>query len=207
MTKFFFLTIALSFPLVAASRVTLTNAQKAEAKKILSGWWKESTNFTDDVLAGEVVSWARVDSAGDRQSMQTRVVGVHPRSCTNSLRRIAQYESYPKHLEFIKEATYDEGLQLVRFVMDHALLPFPMELVFAIPRIRAPGAYPFTFPAGIFKGLAGTIRVEPLGGRCLYYMETGWTGATTKIPDTAVQVFAQTLSRIGLEKLIRMSTL
>jgi hypothetical protein len=207
MPKFIFLTIALFLPLVAASRVVLTSAQKKEAKKILHSWWAESDRFSEDVLAGEVVSWANVDSQGNQQSMRTRVVGVHPRSCTNGLRRISLYENYPKHIDYIKQASYDEGAKRVRFVLDHALLPFPMELVFHIPRIRAPGSYPFTFPGGIFKGLTGSIRVESLGARCLYYMETDWAGATTKIPDTAVQVFAQTLSRVGLEKLIRMSTL
>jgi hypothetical protein len=203
MTKFFSLILLLGFPLYAPAKVTLTRAQLEDAKKILFAWWPEAPKFSDQVLTGEIVSWAEVTSADGKQKMSTRVVGLHSRTCTNGLRKISLYEDYPRHMSFIKQAQYLEPR--VRFVLDHTLLPFPMELAFNIPRIRSPGTYPFVFPTGIFRDLTGNIRVASIGGRCLYFMETEWHGPTTKIPDTAVRIFAQTLSKLGLEHLFRVS--
>jgi hypothetical protein len=38
-------------------------------------------------------------------------------------------------------------------------------------------------------------------------MDVKWHGQTTKIPNLVVEAFAQTLSKLGLENLIRISTL
>jgi hypothetical protein len=203
MTKFFSLILLLGFPLCAPAKVTLTRAQTEEAKKILFAWWPEAQKFSDQVFTGKIVSWADVTSSAGKQKMSTRVVGLHSRTCNNGLRKMSLYEDYPRHMSFIKEAQYQAPR--VRFVLDHSLLPFPMELTFDIPRIRAPGSYPFIFPSGIFRQLHGHVRVASIGGRCLYFLETEWQGTPTKIPDTAVRIFAQTLSELGLEHLFRVS--
>ncbi len=189
------------------ARPTLSSVQMAQARAQMALWWPESARFADDVLTGEVVSWAHSEAKGKTQTLKSRVVGLHPRSCAFGLRKISLYESYPKHLSFITQASYDEAKQKVRFVLEHTLLPFPMVLAFTIPRIRGPGTYPFTFPDGIFKDLKGVIHVAAVGARCLYHMQAEWEGAHTGIPSPVVGTFAQTLNKLGLDHLIRVSSL
>lgn len=197
----------LVFTLVCHARPTLTRAQEGEVKNFLTQNWKGPSKFTDDLFKGEVISQGEARSERDQQTLMTQVIGIHPRTCQKGLRKISLYEQYSKHMSFIKESSYDDSLQRVNFLIDHTLLPFPMQLRFKIPRITGPGEYDFLFPDGIFKGLVGKIRVQSLGARCLYFMEVNWKGQTTKIPDVAVGAFAQTLSKLGLEHLIRVSEL
>lgn len=206
MKTFVALISVLFFTLKAGAVVTLTRAQESEAKIILESWWSAPAKFGVETLKRAVVADAQVDSANGQQSLVSKVVGLHPRTCGAGLRKISRYEKYSEHMSFLKESRYDEAQQMVYFVIDHAVLPFPMQLRFKIQRITQPGDYDFTFPDGIFKGLLGKIRIAPVGGRCLYFMQVNWQGPSTKIPDMVVDAFAQTLSQLGLEHLIRVSS-
>ena len=198
--------ILISLPLWAG-KITLLKSQEKELQTKLDQWWESSTRFTDDLLDGDVISRADVVGANTLQKMNARVVGLHPRSCERGLKKISRYESYPQHMSFVKEASYDDKTQQVRFLLDHTVLPFPMVLAFKIPRITKPGVTSFVFPHGIFAGLTGTIHVAPVGNRCVYFLKADWHGKSTGLPDVVVSTFAQTLIKMGLEHLIRISSL
>ena len=89
--------------------------------------------------------------------------------------------------------------------MEHFLLPFPMNLTFKIPRIYKEGHYPFTFDHGFLKDLKGTIGVKNIGKFCLLTLKTDWRGPETNIPNLAFAAFIQTVGKMGLEHLIRVS--
>lgn len=197
----------LFFTLDATAVVTLTRAQETQAKKILTDLWGGPTKFSADVLKGEVVAQGEAHSAGGLQELHSKVIGLHPRTCATGLRKISRYEQYSSHMSFLKQSRYDDSNQQVYFLIDHAVLPFPMQLKFKIGRITSPGDYSFFFPDGIFQGLVGKIHIAPIGNRCLYFMRVDWKGKDTSIPDLVVGAFAQTLSKLGLEHLIRVSTI
>jgi len=121
------------------------------------------------------------------------------------MRKISFYENYSEYMEFIKKSEYSDEKESVYFVMDHALLPFAMNLTFKIPRIKKPGVYPFTFEHGFLKDLKGNIIVKDIGKYCLLGLKTDWQGPETKIPNIAFSLFIQTVGKLGLEHLIRVS--
>jgi hypothetical protein len=82
-----------------------------------------------------------------------------------------------------------------------------MVLAFTIPRITEPGTTPFVFQDGIFAGLKGVIYVAPIGNRCVYFLRADWRGKKTGMPNLVVSTFAQTIIKMGLEHLIRISSL
>jgi hypothetical protein len=207
MKIFFTLIFSLIAPLSWAQRMSLLKTQEKELQTKLDGWWEAPTRFSEDLIKGEVVARADVVGANNLQKMNARVAGLHPRSCERGLKKISRYESYPQHMSFVKEASYDDKTERVRFLLNHTVLPFPMVLAFKIPRITKPGVTHFVFPDGIFAGLHGTIHVAPIGNRCVYFLKADWHGKSTGLPDMIVSTFAQTLIKIGLEHLIRISSL
>lgn len=208
MKKLFFgFFLLLSLPLYAA-RITLTSAQETELRERLKSWWHGPVNFSSTILQSEVVAWSDVENVGpDKQKMIALVAGLHPRSCAKGLRRISRYEDYHQHMSFVKESTYKEATTDVRFLLEHMVLPFPMVLAFKLPRIQSAGETQFEFTHGIFKDLKGTIRVAPVGNRCLYFLRADWLGQSTGLAPVIVETFAQTLVKIGLEHLIRVSSI
>lgn len=206
MKTFLIAPFLLLFTLGTQAFVALTRAQEIELKNILLEVWGGPVKFMPELLKGNVVAVGDSETKENIQSMSTKVVGLHPRTCASGLRKISRYEEYSKHMSFLKESSYSESEQKIKFLIDHAVLPFPMQLRFKIPRITTPGDYSFLFEDGIFKGLIGKISIKPLGNRCVYFMKVDWKGPTTRIPDLVVSAFAQTLSKLGLEHLIRVST-
>jgi hypothetical protein len=185
----------------------MTKNQEKEFKEKIFSWWGEEVKFIPDLMEGEVVSWAQVDHLEKTQSLKAKVAGLHPRGCSVGLRKISRYENYKLHMSFVTESSYQEKEQMVSFVVDHVALPFPMILKFKLPRITGPGETNFLFPNGIFKDLNGEIKVASVGNRCAYFLTANWNGQTTGLPDIVVETFAQTLIKIGLEHLIRISSL
>lgn len=206
MTKFLLLFLA-SFSFAQAAPMSLTRAQEKDLEEKIKIWWQKETRFTESLKNGEVISWAEASGDRPQQTLAAKVVGLHPRSCEKGLRKISRYEDYPKHMSFVKEASYVEKDQRVRFLLDHTVLPFPMVLAFRIPRITGPGTTNFSFPDGIFAGLTGTIFVAPIGNRCVYMLRADWRGKSTGMPNIVVSTFAQTIIKMGLEHLIRISSL
>lgn len=133
------------------------------------------------------------------------VSGIHPRNCKRAMRKLSLYENYSSYMDFIKTSSYDDKTQKFTFTVDHALLPFPMIVGFKIPRITGEGHYPFTFEDGFLKDLKGTVIVQDVAKFCLLGLKADWRGPESKIPDTIFGTFVQTVGKIGLEHLIRVS--
>lgn len=190
----------------AQNKVDLPKSFEKPILDEIKPFYSPSEGQTEDLLKGEVISISKVTSPTEKaQQMMLFVSGIHPRNCTRAMRKLSLYENYTQYVDFIKESKYDEKKQEVKFVMDHTLLPFPMVLAFKIPRITKAGHYPFTFENGFLKDLKGTISVKEVGKFCLLSLKTDWEGPATKIPNLPFEIFIQTVGKIGLEHLIRVS--
>ncbi|MBC7714480.1 MAG: hypothetical protein H7177_14135 [Rhizobacter sp.] len=161
-------------------------------------------------MEGEIFSESHVKSStiGDKkiQELNFSIAGLHEKSCAYALKTLSLYESYSKLLDFVKESTYDEKTEVLNFQLKHALLPYDMRLIFKLPRITKEGQYPFVFEQGILKELKGTIYAINTKNRCLFYSTAAWSGPTTGFPDLIFEFFSQTLARLSMEKLFRISS-
>lgn len=190
----------------AQNKVKLSPSFKQPILDELKPFYAPSEGQSEDLLNGEVISIGKVTSPAEKeQQMMLFVSGMHARNCQRVMRKLSLYENYSSYMEFIKKSSYDEKKQEVTFIMDHALLPFPMVLTFKIPRITKAGKYPFTFDHGFLKNLKGTIAVADIGKFCLLTLKTDWRGTDSRIPNLAFEMFIQTVGKIGLEHLIRVS--
>lgn len=190
----------------AQHKVNLPASFKQPIAVELKPFYAPSEGELEDLLKGNVISVGKVHSPTDKeQQLMLFVSGVHPRNCTRAMRKLALYENYSSYMDFIKQSQYDEAKQQVTFVMDHLLLPFPMNLTFKIPRIKGEGVYPFTFDHGFLKDLKGSVVVKHVGKFCSLSLKTDWRGPETKIPNVAFEAFLQTVGKLGLEHLIRVS--
>ena len=160
-----------------------------------------------DLKKNEVIASSRIQTIGGQQSLSYYAAGLHPRSCTKALRKMSQYESYKDFISFITHSRYDKRAQKIFLRFDHALLPFPLTLYFAIPRITRPGIYPFYFDKGMLTGLRGKIQVSPHGERCLMEVTSNWRGKSTGINDLVFEIFSVTLGKLGIKKVFRVSSL
>ncbi|MES2525757.1 MAG: hypothetical protein V4598_01665 [Bdellovibrionota bacterium] len=121
------------------------------------------------------------------------------------MRKLSLYENYSSYMDFIKSSQYNEKTQRFSFTVDHTLLPFPMVVGFKIPRITKEGHYPFTFDDGFLKDLKGTVIVKEVGKFCMLGLKTDWRGPETKIPNIVFATFVETVAKLGLEHLTRVS--
>jgi len=175
-------------------------------KDKLKAFTLPSQGELDDLLSGEVLSNGNVSSPRDKeQKLTLMVVGIHPRTCSKAMRKLSLYENYHNYMDFIKTSSYEDATQKFSFTIDHTLLPFSMIVRFKIPRITGPGQYPFIFEDGFLKNLKGTVVVENLGPHCLMALRSDWQGPETKIPNIIFGSFIQTVGKLGLEHLIRVS--
>ena len=165
-------------------------------------------NIKENILEGQVFSESNVKSLNlnKEQSLNFSIAGLHPKSCSYALKTLSLYEEYSHFLKFVKESKYDEQKQEINFVLSHILLPYDMRLIFKLPRITAPGVYPFTFDIGILKNLHGKIYVSDHDGRCLFYSKAEWIGPTTGFPNLIFELFSQALSKLSMEILFRISS-
>ena len=161
------------------------------------------------VQSGDIYSHSKVQSTKEgtveKQSLTFRIIGLHPKTCRFALRKLAHYESYQNHLDFIKKSLYNEKAKRVRFHMQSTLLPFDMTLDFIIPRIKSPGSYSFSFDKGFLKDLQGVINIYDYKGKCLFFTKADWKGPDTGINDTIFEIFSSTLTKISMQNLIRIS--
>ena len=163
----------------------------------------------DKAFRGSVQSISKVESyeenGAEFQTLNFRMVGVHPNRCKIALRKISLYEEYSDFISFIKKVEFSEENKKLAFFVDHKLMPYPMVLGINIGRVSRPGSYPYTFDKGLFSGLKGTIVVKDYKRKCLIAIHNSWTGKHTKIPNLVIEIFSQTLMRIGMEKVFRFS--
>lgn len=191
---------------LAQARVNLPASFGSSVSKELSPFFSPSEGQLEDLLKGEVVSTGKVHSPTPKeQQMFLFVAGIHPRNCTRAMRKLSLYENYHNYMDFIKSSSYNEKTQKFTFTVDHALLPFPMIVGFKIPRITSEGHYPFTFEDGFLKDLKGTVIVQEVGKFCLLGLKTDWRGPESRIPNVVFSTFVQTVGKLGLEHLIRVS--
>jgi hypothetical protein len=188
------------------NKVNLSSSFGAQITQELKPFYFLSEGQIEDLLKGEVISSGTVDSPKSQvQRLFLVVAGIHPRNCTRAMRKLSLYENYSSYMDFIKTSSYDETLQRFSFTIDHTLLPFPMLVKFKIPRIKGSGTYPFVFEDGFLKGLVGKVIVRDVGKFCLLGLRTDWQGPETKIPSIIFGTFVQTVGKLGLEHLIRVS--
>lgn len=164
----------------------------------------------ENILKGNVFAESKVESTGEKpngkQSLKFNIAGLHPKSCDYALKKLSLYEAYSTYLDFVKESYYDDQKQEIDFYLDHPLLPSKMELTFMLPRVKSVGKYPFKFQVGILKDLTGMIYVGVYKNRCLFYTTAKWDGPHTGIPNFIFEIFSQTLSKISMEMLFRISS-
>jgi hypothetical protein len=140
------------------------------------------------------------------QKLSFKIAGLHPKSCRFALRKLSHYESYSKHLGFIKHSSYDEKSKRVNFLLSSNLLPYDMGLNFSIPRIKKAGTYPFFFDQGFLTGLKGSIIAIEYKKRCLFYTQAKWNGPHSGIPNTIFEFFSKALAGLSMENLFRISS-
>lgn len=160
---------------------------------------------------GEVITKSEVLDFEEKkiQSLNFYIIALHPRPCAEALKKLSHYENYKNLIDFIKMSNYDDKNNQVFFTLDSKLLPTAMNLSFRIPRIERPGIYPFSFDNGIFTGLNGSIRAYDYHDKkkCLLYTDAYWKGTHTKYPNVVVELFSETLSKMAMEKMIRVTKL
>ena len=209
--RFRFFTLILSFfinefALAQGPKVNLSVAFNKTLKEELKPFYSPSEGQIEDLLKGEVISTGKVTSPTEKeQQMNLFVSGVHPRNCQRAMRKLSLYENYHNYMDFIKTSTYVEKTQKFTFVITHTLLPYDMVVGFKIPRITKEGYYPFTFEDGFLKDLKGTVIVQEVGTHCLLGLKADWRGPESRIPNVIFSNFIQTVGRLGLEHLIRVS--
>lgn len=191
---------------LSQNKVNLPASYGSQLSTKLKPFYAPSEGQIEDLLKGEVISVSKVDTPKEKeQQLFLFVSGIHPRNCTRAMRKLSLYENYHNYLDFVKTSHYDEKTQKFTFTIDHTLLPFPMLVGFKIPRITKPGQYEFIFEDGFLKNLKGIVQVEEVGKFCSLSLKTDWRGPESKIPNIVFETFAQTVGKIGLEHLIRVS--
>lgn len=163
------------------------------------------------VDGGEVYTKSIVDDHQEtkekQQSLKFFITGLHSKNCSLALKKLSLFEQYKNLVDFIKESNYDENKNRVYFLLDSKLLPMKMSLSFNIPRIEKPGIYPFSFDQGIFTNLHGKIHAYEYKNKCLIFSEAQWRGKHTGFPNIMVEMFSETLSKISMETMFRLTKL
>jgi len=168
-----------------------------------------SPKLIKKISKGTIISKSNVRTLKEKkekkQELKFSVTGLHKKSCRFALRKLSQYEIYKNHIGFIKESRYLETKGRVDFLLSSLLLPFDMRLNFKIPRIKAPGTYPFLFDQGFLKNLKGLIHVTELKNQCLFHTTAKWSGPHSGISDTIFAFFSKALSELAMKNLFRIS--
>ncbi len=194
----------------------LASAAHEESASSSFPWPKLTSTSIESIQKGNFVVQSEVTSLKsdkqDRQSLNFYTAGLHPRACPHAMRKLSRYELYKDWLDFVKESSYNEAEQRVRFLLVHSLLPFKMQIDFKLPRIKGAGTYHYSFDRGFVAGLSGDIQLiedqalPEKERRCLFYATANWEGPHSGIPNSVFEVFSTTLTRVAMEKLFRLSS-
>lgn len=178
-----------------------------DLKIFLNGKNFKGNSLAKSIESGEIFvkSIVENESTAKQQSLDFKIIGLHPSSCKTALPRLSHFEQYQKLVDFIKKSQYDEAKQEVYFLLESDLLPVRMSLQFKIPRINQPGIYDFHFDHGYFTGLTGKIHAYEYKNRCLIFTESYWKGKDTGFPNLAVELFSEALSKLSMEKMFRVT--
>lgn len=165
--------------------------------------WNPSMTENEYLQKGKVLALANVTSDAKTQTFHMRAMALHKVKCSKVIRKLAQFENYADWINFIKKSKYQQDINLLTFNADHTLLPFPMIIHIIVERPSKPGKYEFEFPTGLFKGLNGYFEIKDFNKRCLFFGKSYWHGPKTKIPNMIIELFSETLSKMGGETLMR----
>ena len=158
---------------------------------------------------GEIYTKSQVSDheKGEKKEQELKffITGLHPRACEYSLKKLSHYEDYKNKVDFIKISQYDDKIGKVYFLLDSKFLPMRMSLSFNIPRIEKPGVYDFMFDSGFFNGLKGKIHAYDYKKSCLIFTEAHWRGTHTGFPNLMVEMFSETLSKLSMETMFRVT--
>jgi hypothetical protein len=170
-------------------------------------------NLKEKILDGEIFSESNVLSSTidvngkktENQELHFTIAGLHPKSCEYALKKLSLYENYSSFLDFVKTSQYDKKIGEINFMLSHPLLPYNMRLIFKLPRIDKVGVYPFVFEQGILNNLKGNIYAINHKNRCLFFTKADWSGPHTGFPNLIFEFFSQTLAKMSMERLFRLS--
>jgi hypothetical protein len=166
-------------------------------------------NLKEKILQGDLLAVSKVtDSEVEHKKFQHLdfyVTGLHQKSCSFALVKLSQYENYKNYLNFVSQSRYDESLGRIHLLLETKILPTKMILNFKIPRINKEGSYSYEFDQGFLKGLRGTINVSAHGDRCFFYTDAFYYGPHTGYPNFLFEFFSQTLSKLSIQSLFRIS--
>lgn len=165
--------------------------------------WNPSFTESEYLNEGKILAIADVTSNKKIQTFHMRAMALHQKKCTKVIRKLSQLENYSDWISFIKKSTYQEDVRLFTINAEHSLLPFPMIVHILVDRPTKIGKYNFKFPTGMFTGLTGHFEIKEFNGRCLFYGKSFWEGPKTKIPDMIIELFSETLTKMGGEILMR----
>lgn len=181
----------------------------ANSKKIsnldifLTSRWKLSLTNKKNLQAGEVITQSWVETKKQIQTFKFKGVALHNKNCKRALRKLSMLENYSQWISFIHSSKYNDKNKLFTILAKHTLLPYDMVVHILVDRPTKEGVYKFTFPTGMFSGLRGTFEIKEISKRCILFTKSQWTGRKTNIPDFVIELFTQTLSKLGGEVMIR----
>lgn len=182
------------------------NAIANERDKFISDRWPISKTQQKDLNNFEILADANVNTQKkDLQTFDMKVMALHKRKCRKALRVISMLENYKEWISFIIRSDYNQKSKLFTLKADHPVLPTPMIIHIIVDRPKKQGRYNFSFPTGMFTGLAGYFEIKEFNNQCHFYATSHWKGKKTKIPDFIIEIFAETLSKIGGQMLMRKS--
>ena len=183
----------------------IENIKSESLTDYLSKNWKLSQTQKKYLQKGVVLANSDVTTKNNQQVFKLKALAYHSVGCQRALRKLSLLEEYHNYIGFIDRSTYQEKSKLFTLRASHTLLPFPMIIHILVDRPTQVGVYPFVFPTGMFQGLRGEFEIKEFKGRCLFYAHSLYKGKKSKIPDLVVQVFSETLSKLGGELLLRKS--
>ncbi|MBF0298206.1 MAG: hypothetical protein HQK51_05775 [Oligoflexia bacterium] len=145
------------------------------------------------------------EKAEKQQKIIFFVSGLHKNSCTRALPLMNKYEDYQKHIGIISESSYDINNKMIILSFEFKLLPFQLMLQLQLDRITKGGNYPYILKGGIFPDLSGVINVSNYKNRCLLVVTAFWQGPKSNIPNFILEIFLETVAKMSIEKLLRIS--
>ena len=179
----------------------------SESYNFFNSYWKISKNAFKALENEFVLVESTVKSSKKQQSFKMRGMAYHPKACTKVIKKLSYFENYPNMIDFIKSVKYQEKHSFLTVKADHTLLPYPMIIHVIMKRPTKEGVYPFKFATGMFSGLKGSFTIKEVDNRCSVFVQSNWKGPDTKIPDLAIELFSETLTKIAVRTLIRKTSL
>ena len=174
-----------------------------EIDQFLENKWKLSKTQMRYFKSGKILADSDVSSEKSLQSFKMKALAKHKKSCNKVVRKLSLLEEYKNWVGFIKSSKYDSKNKLLTIRAEHTLLPYPMIIHIVVDRPKKQGKYPFFFPTGIFKGLEGNFTIKEIDKNCVFYATSFWEGKKTNIPNIVIEIFSETLSKIGGSILMR----